>query len=58
MTPENKTDAGQGISPEMAEEMAKYGITSAPFQYFYYGDYRYTNLRDAIAQAKRTSQAT
>ena len=41
------------ISAEAAEEMAKYGITRVPVDYFFYGDFRYTNLKDAIAQAKR-----
>jgi len=36
-----------------AEEMAKYGITRVPVDYFHYGDFRYTNLKDAVAQAKR-----
>jgi hypothetical protein len=33
--------------------MAKYGITRVPVDYFHYGDFRYTNLKDAVAQAKR-----
>ena len=41
------------ISSEDAEKMAKYGITRVPVDYFHYGDFRYTNLKDAIAQAKR-----
>jgi len=35
------------------KEMAKYGIIRTPVDYFYYGTYRYTDLKDAIAQAKR-----
>jgi hypothetical protein len=34
-------------------EMAKYGITRVPVDYFIYKEFRYTNLKDAIAQAKR-----
>jgi hypothetical protein len=41
------------INPEVAEEMAKYGITRVPVDYFFYGNFRYTNLKDAMAQAKR-----
>jgi hypothetical protein len=41
------------ISSETAEEMANYGITRVPVDYFYYGDFRYTYLKDAVAQAKR-----
>lgn len=39
-----------------AKEMAKYGITRVPVDYFHYGDFRYTSLKDAVAQAKRTVQ--
>jgi hypothetical protein len=35
------------------EEMARYGIARVPVDYFHYGKYRYSNLRDAIAQAER-----
>jgi hypothetical protein len=41
------------VDPEDAEEMAKYGITRVPVDYFRYRDFRYTNLKDAVAQAKR-----
>lgn len=41
------------LSPEGIEEMAKYGITRVTVDYFYCGDFRYTNLKDAVAQAKR-----
>jgi thiamine monophosphate synthase len=40
-------------NPAEAEEMAKYGIVLVPVDYFHYGKFRYTNLKDAIAQAKR-----
>ena len=46
-------DSGPAVSPEITEELAKYGITRAPVDYFYYGKYRYTNLEDAVAEAKR-----
>lgn len=38
---------------DAAEEMAMYGITCVPVDNFHYREYRYTNLRDAIAQSKR-----
>lgn len=50
-------DSGPAISPEGVEEMAKYGITRVPVDYFHYGKYRYTNLDDAIAKAKRHPRA-
>ena len=42
---------------EVSEEMSKYGITKKSIDHFYYGEYQYTNLRDALAQAKRTVEA-
>ena len=38
---------------EISEEMAQYGITRVPVDNFYYREFHYTNLRDAIAQSKR-----
>jgi hypothetical protein len=38
---------------EALEEMARYGITRVPIGYFHYKEYRYNNLADAVAQAKR-----
>lgn len=35
------------------EAMATFGIRCVPVDYFHYRNYRYTNLRDAVAQAKR-----
>lgn len=53
MTSEDPDEASQALSTEAAEEMAKYGITRVPVDCFHYGDFRYTNLEDAVAQAKR-----
>jgi len=46
---QNRSDQG---------EMEKFGITRFTVDYFHYREFRYTNLKDAIAQAKRdeTSQ--
>jgi hypothetical protein len=33
--------------------MARHGIIRVPADYFLCGHYRYTNLKDALAQAKR-----
>jgi hypothetical protein len=41
------------LSPRLRKIMTKYGITRVPVDYFHSGDFRYTNLKDAIAQAKR-----
>lgn len=39
----------------LAKAMARYGITRVPVDYYHYGAFRYTNLKDAIAEAKRAS---
>lgn len=49
MTQETKkVDSGAWI-----EEMARYAITCVPVDNFYYREFHYTNLDDAIAQATR-----
>jgi hypothetical protein len=57
MTPANHEEASPTVGPDAAEQMAKYGITRVPADYFHYREYRYTNLADAIAQAKRQHPA-
>jgi hypothetical protein len=52
MTPANHREASPPFGRYAADEMAKYGITRVPTDYFHYKGYRYTNLDDAIAQAK------
>jgi hypothetical protein len=44
------------IDPVTAESMAQYGITRVSVDYFHYKGFRYTNLDDAIAQAKRQKE--
>ena len=53
MTSADGEEASAAFSPEAAEEMAKYGITRVPVDYFHFGVFRYTNLEDAVAEAKR-----
>lgn len=53
----NKGEINPTISSEAAEAMAKYGITRVPVDYFHFKEFRYTNLGDAIAEAKRQNQA-
>jgi hypothetical protein len=53
MASADRKEACPAIRAEAVEEMAKYGITRVPVDYFHYGDFRYTNLKDAVAQAKR-----
>jgi hypothetical protein len=49
----NRNKSSIDLSPEAAEEMVKFGITRVPVDYFYCGKFRYTSLKDAVAQAKR-----
>jgi hypothetical protein len=36
-----------------AEELARHGITCVPADNFYYREFHYSNLKDAVAQATR-----
>jgi len=42
---ETEGDAAQG--------MREHGVKRVPVDYFHVGGYRYTDMKDAIAQAKR-----
>lgn len=53
MTTTNRKNQRPDANPAAKDEMAKYGITRVPVDYFHYKQYRYTNLADAVAQAKR-----
>ena len=50
---ENQAEAS---TLEYEAEMAKYGITHSAVNYFHYKDFKYTNLNDALAQAKRSKE--
>lgn len=39
----------------LANDMTRYGIARVPADYYLYGAFRYTNLEDAIEEAKRAS---
>ena len=41
------------LTPEMQAEMERYGITRFPVYYFQFRQHKYSNLKDAIAQAER-----
>ena len=52
------TDATQGAvahaqTQESLEEMARFGISRVPADWCRFRSFRYTNLKDAIAEAKR-----
>jgi hypothetical protein len=55
MTSADRKEKNPAINSEIAEAMVKYGIARVPVDYFHYKEFRYTNLDDAIAQAKRDS---
>jgi hypothetical protein len=57
MEPATIDPTGSDLSAEAVDEMAKYGITRAQINHFFYGGFRYTNLGDAIAEAKRHSNS-
>jgi hypothetical protein len=44
------------LSVEAWQEMEKFGITRVPTDSFRYREFRYTNLQDALAQAKRDAE--
>ena len=44
-----KTDTEKGLEGEMQ----KYGIKRVPVDYYHINGFRYTDLKDAVAQAKR-----
>ena len=46
-------DSPSAQSVSEAEEMERYGILRVTVNYYHFGDFRYTSLKDAIAQAKR-----
>ena len=49
------------LSPSLSSAdvrtMETYGITRIPVDYFHFGGFRYTNLKDAVAEAKRQQKA-
>ena len=48
------TPAAPQSEATLEEALNKYGITRVSVDQFYTGGFHYTNLDDAIAQAKRT----
>ena len=41
------------VQKSQVDETSDYGITTSQVTYYHYGVYRYTNLKDAKAEAKR-----
>jgi hypothetical protein len=44
------------LSVEARQQMEKFGIARVPTDSFRYREFRYTNLQDALAQAKRDAE--
>ena len=44
------------LSVEERRQMENYGIARVPKDSFHYREFRYTNLQDALAQAKRDAE--
>lgn len=51
-------EQGQALSPDQVDRMEMLGITRVPVDYFYVAGFRYTQLKDAIAQAERQRALT
>jgi hypothetical protein len=45
------------LSLETRQEMDRYGIVRVPADSFLYREFRYTNLQDALAEAKRDAES-
>jgi len=53
MQTETPQSGGTTNAQSEQEVMIRHGITRVPADYFLYRQYRYTQLKDAIAQAER-----
>jgi hypothetical protein len=53
MTHENSNQADLAHNLEIANEMAQLGITCVPVDNFFYREFHYTRLEDAVAQVRR-----
>jgi len=38
------------------DQMARYGITRVPVDYFHFREFRYTSFADALAEARRQAE--
>jgi hypothetical protein len=57
MSSANPTAGSIPLPADAAEQMALYGIIPVPAYNFEIGGYRYTQLGDAVAEAKRRRSA-
>lgn len=47
----------QRLDLAVEQEMARIGILRVPADYFQYREFRYTNLQDALAQARHDADS-
>lgn len=47
----------QRLDLAVEQEMARLGILRVPADYFQYREFRYTNLQDALAQARHDADS-
>jgi hypothetical protein len=57
MTTKTNKITHQAGSEPIESELSRLGITRVSQDYFHYKDYKYTDAKDAIAQAKRDLKA-
>ena len=56
MLPPDSHNTARLDQSDQKAELKKYGIERVPVDYFHYRQFRYTNMDDAIAQARRDKQ--
>ncbi len=58
MTQLGKGDASPTVAADVDDQMATYGITRVAVDYFHFGEFRYSSLADAVAEARRQQPET
>ena len=58
MTSKENQQSMLALNAGSTTDLAKHGITRTQVDYFYLGKYRYTDLKDAIAQAQRQNSTS
>ncbi|PAX08837.1 hypothetical protein [Sphingomonas lenta] len=53
MTSSTPAEPSHVAHDDMEAALKQHGIVRVPADTFHYGGYRYTNIKDAIAEAKR-----
>lgn len=53
MTSSTPAEPSHIADNDMEAALTQHGIVRVPADVFHYGGYRYTNIKDAIAEAKR-----